>query len=71
MTKKTRKGKTMLKPRVPTKLTSNIGKSGGGFARLATIQAAIMFLLKIRDAIAIYEGANKDKNVTMNKVITE
>jgi hypothetical protein len=35
MTKKTRKGKTMLKPRVPTKLTNNIGKSGGGFARLA------------------------------------
>ena len=27
MTKKTRKGKTILKPRVPTKLTNNIGKS--------------------------------------------
>jgi hypothetical protein len=37
MTKKTRKGKTILKPRVPTKLTSNIGKSEGGFTRLATI----------------------------------
>jgi hypothetical protein len=30
-----------------------------------------MFLLKLKDAISIYETANKDKNVTMNKVITE
>ena len=37
MTKKTRKGNTILKPRVPTKLTNNIGKSEGGFTRLATI----------------------------------
>jgi hypothetical protein len=28
MTKKTRKGRTILNPRVPTKLTNNIGKSG-------------------------------------------
>jgi len=37
MTKKTKKGRTILKPRVPTKLTNNIGKSEGGFTRLATI----------------------------------
>jgi hypothetical protein len=37
MTKKTRKGKTILKPRVPTKLTNKIGKSGGSFTRLAII----------------------------------
>jgi hypothetical protein len=37
MTKKTKKGKTILKPRVPTKLTNNIGKSEGCFTRLAII----------------------------------
>ena len=31
MTKKTKKGKTILKPKVPTKLTNNIGKSAGCF----------------------------------------
>ena len=71
MTKKTRKGKTILKPRVPTKLTNNIGKSEGDFTRLATIWAAIMFLLRLKDAISIYETANKDEKVTLNKVITE
>jgi hypothetical protein len=37
MTKKTKKGKTILKPRVPTKLTNKIGKSEGCFTRLAII----------------------------------
>ena len=49
MTKKTRKGKTILKPRVPTKLTNNIGKSEAWFTRLAIIQASTDFLLKIED----------------------
>jgi hypothetical protein len=37
MTKKTRKGKTILKPRVPTKLTNNMGRSGGCLTRVAII----------------------------------
>jgi hypothetical protein len=37
MTKKTRKGKTILNPRVPTKLTNNIGKSEDCFTRLAIL----------------------------------
>jgi hypothetical protein len=61
----------MPKPRVPTKLTNNIGKSEGGFTRLATVWAAIMFLLRLKAAISNYETANKDKNVTLNKVIME
>jgi hypothetical protein len=49
MTKKTRKGKTILKPRVPTKLTNSIGKSEGCFTRLAIYLGILGFHLKIKD----------------------
>jgi hypothetical protein len=38
ITTKTRKGKTILKPRVPIKLSNNIGKSEACFTRLAIIE---------------------------------
>jgi hypothetical protein len=38
MTKKTRKGKTILKPRVLTKLTNNIRKSEGSEERIKELQ---------------------------------
>ena len=45
---KTRKGKTILKPRVPTKLTNNMGKSEACFIRLDIIkEVSIEFHLKI------------------------
>jgi hypothetical protein len=37
MTKKTRNGRTILNPSVPTKLTNNIGKSEGCFNRLVIV----------------------------------
>jgi hypothetical protein len=48
-----RRDKTILKPRVPTKLTNNIGKSEACFTRLAIIQVSTGFHLKIKDTIRL------------------
>jgi hypothetical protein len=58
ITTKTRKGKTILKPRVPTKLTNNIGKSEACFTRLAIIEVSTEFHLKIEDTIRFFREKN-------------
>jgi hypothetical protein len=60
MTKKTKKGKTILKPRVPTKLTNNMGKSEDCFPELANIYVIMRLLLKLRtqDDFQLFDAVN-------------
>jgi len=71
ITTKTRKGKTILKPRVPTKLTNNIGKSEACFTRLAIIQVSTGFHLKIEDTIRFFrEKKRKDSSDDLSGTTT-
>jgi len=62
ITTKTKKGKTILKPRVPTKLTNNIGKSEACFTRLAIIEVATGFHLKIEETSRFFHRG-KDRKI--------
>ncbi len=50
----------MLKPRVPTKLTNNMGKSDDCFAGLANIYVIMRLFLKLRtqDDFQLFDSAN-------------
>jgi hypothetical protein len=56
ITTKTRNGRTILKPRVPTKFTNKIGTSEACFTRLAIIDVCTQFHLKINDIIRLLIG---------------
>ncbi|HET7345192.1 MAG TPA: hypothetical protein VFJ05_04905 [Nitrososphaeraceae archaeon] len=65
ITTKTRKGKTILKPRVPTKLTNNIGKSEACFTKLAIIEVSTEFHLKIEDSPQLQSPNVLSRNIAV------